>query len=265
MIDLSKYKRIFAFGCSFTQWHYPTWANIVHQCAPQTVMINLGQGGGGNSFIANRMTQANRTYNFCETDLVMVMWSTLCREDRYYDHTWRTVGNVYSQNEYDKKFVKKYCDPLGYLIKDLSTIDLATSYMKNLPCDYFDMLSVPFDYQIIDKEDYVFKEVMHTYRDMISSFTVSPMYEVLGYNFSKFSYINNGEMFEDFHPQPKHYCEYLQKINFPITQYAIDYAEHSQAKASIVKHVSNFVLMFPEIQHSYQNYYIYQHQWKIKE
>lgn len=263
MIDLSKYKRIFTFGCSFTHWYYPTWANVVHQCAPDITMINLGQGGGGNSFIANRMTQANRTYTFCDTDLVMVMWSTLCREDRYYDLRWRTVGNVFSQSEYDKKFVKKFCDPIGYLIKDLSTIDLATSYMKNLPCDYFDMLSVPFNYQIIDEESDIYKDVMHTYRDLISHFP-APMYELMGSFFGKLTYMNNGEVMEDFHPNSQTYCDYLQKIGFPITPAAVSYAEEAHSKAQTVKDSSWFVRTFPEIQHASSNYYTYQHQWKIK-
>lgn len=265
MIDLSKYNRIFTFGCSFTNWYYPTWANIVHQCAPDTTMINLGQGGGGNSFIANRMTQANRTYNFCETDLVMVMWSTLCREDRYYNLRWRTVGNVFSQSEYDEKFVKSYCDPIGYLIKDLSTIDLATSYMKNLPCDYFDMLSVPFNHQIIDEKDEVYKDVIHTYKDLISQFPPS-MYDLMGSYFGILKYaMDDGKIMEDYHPNPKTFVDYLQKIKFPVTPAAIVYAEDAYSKVQTVKHYFWFAATFPEIQHASSNYYTYQHEWKIKE
>jgi hypothetical protein len=267
-LDLSKYKRIFAFGCSFTKWRYPTWANIVHQCAPNATMFNMGQSGAGNSFIANRMTQANRTYNFCESDLVIVMWSTLCREDRYINHVWRTVGNMYSQNEYSESFVKKYCDPLGYLIRDLSTIELATSYMKNLPCDYFDLLSAPFDYQILDKEDIVFKHVMHTYRDLISHFTLPTMHDVLKDFHEQLQYINyNGEVSIDYHPTPNHYCEYLRKINFPLTPTAIAYAEEAHSKAITVKHVNWFPVVFPELQNAnaYSKYYSYQNQWNIEE
>ena len=26
---LQKYNRFFSFGCSFTQYHWPTWANVI--------------------------------------------------------------------------------------------------------------------------------------------------------------------------------------------------------------------------------------------
>lgn len=266
-IALSKYKRIFAFGCSFTSWYYPTWANIIHQCIPDVSMFNFGQGGAGNSFISNRMTQANRTYNFCETDLVMVMWSTLCREDRYYDHRWRTVGNVFSQTEYKEDFVKKYCDPLGYLIKDLSTIDLATSYMKNLPCDYFDLLTVSFDYQIVDKDDPVYKNVMHTYRNLISRFTAPSMNTVIQDSHERLTYTQNGKMITDNHPTPKTYAYYLSEIGFPLTQSGLLYAEEANSKAKTVKDVDLFSTVFPELQNanSHSKYYTYQHKWNIEE
>lgn len=264
-LDFSKYKRIFVFGCSFAQWRYPTWANIVHQCAPDVPMYNFAQPGAGNSFISNRMTQVNRTYNFCETDLVMVMWTTLCREDRFVNNNWITVGNVFSQKEYDKSFVRKFCDPLGYLIKDLSTIDLATSYMKNLPCDYIDLLAVPFNLQITNQDDPIYKSVMHTYRDLISRFVHTPMHLVLEGFDENLSYtLNDGTVLLDSHPTPRKYCMYLLKINFPLTQAAIDYAEQSYEKVLDTKHEFEFQTVFPEIQHSHKNYYAYQHCWNIE-
>lgn len=246
-IDFNKYKRFFAIGCSFTQWHYPTWADIARQCMPDAQFVNLGKGGGGNSYIANRMTQANRTFNFCETDLVIVMWSTLCREDRYIEGQWITPGNIFTQHDYDEAFVKKFSDPIGYLIKDLSTIDLATTYMSTLPCDYIDLRSVPFDHQILDTNDQAYQEVIHTYKDLIAHFDKPTMREILvGFN-GGLEYDNDGPWMVDYHPNTAQYCDYLTGINFPLTQGAIDYANQSYQKALLAKSASDLRKMFPEI------------------
>lgn len=275
-IDFNKYKRVFIFGCSFTRWHYPTWANILHQSMPNTVMFNLGKGGGGNSFISNRMTQANRTYNFCETDLVTTMWSTLCREDRFFNNQWHTVGNIFTQGEYDEKFVKKFCDPLGYLIKDLSIIDLATTYMSTLPCDYIDLLAVPFNHQCEEYiNDEVYKNVLYTYRDLISHFDKPNMLSILGQFSGGLSYLPDWghtghpeeSEFVDYHPNPDQYYKFLHSVGFPLTQSSADYAEEAYKKAKTVKISTEFVTAFPEIQPSLSpasKYYTYQHWWKIE-
>ena len=82
--DLKKYKRIFAFGCSFTSYLYPTWADIIYKSMnPDVEFYNLGKSGGGNLFISHRIVEANKKYEFTENDLVVVMWSTHARIDFY--------------------------------------------------------------------------------------------------------------------------------------------------------------------------------------
>ena len=53
-------------------------------------------------------------------DLIIVMWSTFCREDRWItNRNWVNPGNIFSQKEYDDEFVQKYADSTGYLIMHL--------------------------------------------------------------------------------------------------------------------------------------------------
>jgi len=223
----------------------------MHQSIPNATLINLGQGGAGNTFIANRVTQANRTYNFCDTDLVIIMWSTFGREDRYVDKKWITPGNIFNQGEYDNNFVKKYSDPIGYLIRDLSNIDLVTSYLDSLPCDWLDILSVPFDYQILDKDDIVYKDIMYTYRELISRFDKPTMIEAMNGIFKgglTYEYHwDNNKLTEDYHPNTLQYSEFLQRIGFPLTSESITYAEEAYRKAKAVKNSTEFPPLFPEM------------------
>ena len=171
-LDLNKFTRLITIGCSFTDYRYPTWADIMSKAMPKAEFINLGRGGAGNLYISNRITEAHRKLNLCDTDLVMIMWSTHCREDRYVDAAWLSPGNIYTQEHYPESFVKEFCQPLGYLIRDLSLIDLANSYLNSLPCTYVGMLSVPFDYQQTLKDNHTI-EVLETYKDIVDYFPTS--------------------------------------------------------------------------------------------
>ena len=99
MIDFKKYKRFFAFGCSMTSYGWPTWADIIAQEIPE--YYNYAQSGGGNLFISCQVTEASLRHKFTDTDLVMVMWSSVAREDRHVNGNWLTPGNIYTQNYYD--------------------------------------------------------------------------------------------------------------------------------------------------------------------
>ena len=91
-------KRIFTFGCSFTKYLWGTWANILGAEFPQAKFYNLGRPSAGNQYIHNVIMQADNVYNFCESDLVVVQWSNVYREDRYFEGAWRNYNNKYSSS-----------------------------------------------------------------------------------------------------------------------------------------------------------------------
>lgn len=122
-------KRLFTFGCSFTDYKWATWANILayeFDCE----FYNFGKSGAGNTFIANQITQANRYFNFNFDDLVMVCWTNISREDRWTSNNgWITPGNIYSQQDYDSKFIKNWANDIHFALRDFSYIDLVDSYL----------------------------------------------------------------------------------------------------------------------------------------
>ena len=89
MIDINniKHKRIFCFGCSFTEYIMPTWADILKLRFENTntEVYNFGQGGAGNYYIFNRIVEKSLEYNFTKDDLILIQWSGVFREDRFKD------------------------------------------------------------------------------------------------------------------------------------------------------------------------------------
>ena len=143
MKQFNKYKRCFTFGCSFTRYKWPTWSDIIKQEIPET--INYGKAGAGNLYISNQLVEANLRHNFNKDDLVIVMWSSVTREDRYKHNNWITSGNITTQNNISAKFVHDWFDYRFYLLRDLALIELTRQCMKQSKAEFYMLNMAPFE------------------------------------------------------------------------------------------------------------------------
>lgn len=135
--------RLFAFGCSFTKYHWPTWADILAQ--EYDYFENWGQSGAGNHYIFNSLIECNQRNKLTANDTVIIMWTSIVREDRYCGRTWITPGNIYSQDTYPKDFVKNFADNRGYLIRDLGFIQAARMCLENTGCKFKFLSMIPIE------------------------------------------------------------------------------------------------------------------------
>ena len=140
-LDVKKYKRFFAFGCSFTNYIWPTWADIIGQDIEY--YENWGVMGAGNQFIFNSVIEANQRYNFTDTDLIMIMWSIIDREDRYIENKWLVTTQLKQDKIYEKCLEKFSLDIRGSLIRDLAFIRSTQIVLENLSCDWAHLLLKP--------------------------------------------------------------------------------------------------------------------------
>lgn len=250
-MDLKKYKRLFVFGCSFTSYRWPTWADIVSQEIPDVDFYNFGLCGGGNLLMSVRITEANLRYKFNEDDLIMVMWTTFCREDRYKDNRWWMTGNIFSaSHDYSEEFVRKYADPKGYLIRDLAVITQTTAFLKTLPATSIIMASVPYDHQQ-DPNDSSVREILELYKDTTLS-TPPCLFELEmnGVWENGHEYLDPKELSQDYHPNPNRYYNYLKKLGLPLTDKSLLYAQKSTDDLHKIRTRAELDMSFPEIKPS---------------
>lgn len=121
------YDRFFAFGCSHTNYRWPTWADIIATDLG-IPYYNLGVAGIGNVGIMHKIVAADLKYTFTDNDLIIIMWSHWAREDRYLGNCWEAHGSVFNNPFYDKKFIKKYWSNANDIIKN-STAIISTNKM----------------------------------------------------------------------------------------------------------------------------------------
>lgn len=246
-LDFNKYKRVFAFGCSFTNYVYPTWADIIMNEMPNTESYNFGKAGGGNHFIACRIAEAHTRFKFTDTDLVMVMYSTAFREDRYIDGKWQTNGNIFNQEYYDKNFVKNYVDPVGCVVRDLALIEMSKRYLTLLPCDTFFLRACALEEEMAHLFDDDSKRVVELYKDVYHDFPPTLKDTMFSDGWKGTIPRGTGEKLHyDPHPLPIDYYNYLVKIGVNVSDR--EYALTSTEKAYKAKpDNSDWPMYFPEV------------------
>jgi hypothetical protein len=118
--------RLYTFGCSMTQYHWPTWADIVGTCWNE--FENWGRPGAGNQYIFNSVIECDARNNFNSNDTVLIMWSSISRIDYYQFNAW---GNLHSK--YPDKNNSDYpvCCPEGYEILSFAYMRAIEEFLKS--------------------------------------------------------------------------------------------------------------------------------------
>ena len=194
-------KRLFGFGCSFTNYRWSTWFDCL---APEFDWSeNWGQGGGGNTYIFNSLMEADQRYRFTEGDTVVVCWSNFIREDRYIDGRWHTPGHaMFATNVYNKEYIADHLDERGYLIRDMAHIKAVKTLLENRPGVKWEFLALSKP-NVNVEPDSPYLDIFNLYQDVLD--VVKPgYYQVL-------CDVIAGRQ-GDPHPTPEEHLAYLDQV-----------------------------------------------------
>lgn len=226
-----------------TNYFWPTWADLISVEIDE--YYNYGRSGAGNLYISNSIVEANKIHKFTEDDLIIVMWSSTTREDRYVNRNWETPGNIYTQNVFDEQFVNKWADERFYFLRDFALIELTCTYLENLPCDSYMLQMMPFEemqYYDSNKDSYYSEshDLIDFYKDtfekikpdfLTTEFKGSwPMIKIEGYG---------GQQY-DYHPTPSGHLNYLKKIfNIQPSDKIVDLVKKYEKKIKKYRKISD--------------------------
>jgi len=137
--------RLFTFGCSFTKYSWPTWADFLG--LEFEIYENWGWAGLGNRAIVERLIECHAKNHFTKDDIVIIQWTSHIRNDyhtfRYPprdDATgWKTKGSIFNYintEKYDKKWVMEFFDEKSYTMHMLNAIATATEILDKIGCNY---------------------------------------------------------------------------------------------------------------------------------
>jgi len=139
-------KRLFTFGCSFTEYAWPSWADLLS--ANYEHYENWGYRGLGNRAIAERIAECHVKNKFTQDDTVIVQWSSHLRHDwfnltHFPDNRnpgWKTAGSIFSPMNsmvFTKDWVEKFFHEYAYIMHTLNNIKLSQDLLKNSGCVWF--------------------------------------------------------------------------------------------------------------------------------
>jgi hypothetical protein len=134
--------RLFTFGCSMTQYNWPTWADLAGSQWEE--FQNLGEPGAGNHFIFYSVIECDIVNKFTSNDTVVIMWSGPARHDFYSGNRWGHVSNIFNT---DNNIA--HC-PDGYWLDTFCFIHATCEILDNRKIPYM-MLSW-IDYTKLDSK-----------------------------------------------------------------------------------------------------------------
>jgi hypothetical protein len=192
------YNRVFTFGCSFTEWAWPTWANIIATDLDIPAQ-NWGVSGTGNIAIQHRMVECDLKNTFTEDDLILVLWSSWAREDRFRAGRWRAGGSIFNNDFYDKDFINKYWSEENDIVKNATAI-ISANKMFNIQyqshwVDYEDSLD---DYGRVEPSQIL------KFRHLIDAL---PQKNMIGYKRSEWN-----DLVKDSHPGVLQHLTYAEQF-----------------------------------------------------
>ena len=231
-ISVSK-GRLFAFGCSFTNYWWATWPQILaKQFGYQ--LYNYGRPGAGNLFIFNHIIQADQFYRFNSDDIVAVCWTNVCREDRYVNRQWHTGGNIFTNPDITPDWIKQYGDPQGYKIRDFALIHAVHDYLANRNCQrfYFSICDLAGRIDQFAESNQLKPPAVDLYQQTLSEISPS-FYDVLWQDDLNKKYQSDinliSKKFVDGHPSPQESLQYLCNVmNIKFTDEVINEVSESQ-------------------------------------
>ena len=243
-------KRFIYSGCSFTNFAYPTWGDIIAYDLIKykgfDLAINLGKGGACNNYIAHQLLMARSKLNITSKDLIGVCWSTPDRFSYIAEvkcdfpaSGWYTNGSV--ANHGDGPFGKNNHQHLLTINSAHSclmrTLDAYNSTNAIFNLEYQSMLSNRKNLQDMDLYDYLRElpmiEKTHTdyMTDSWEKFKRLPIFEVQS------EFWDNGVM--------NQICSHHPDI--------ITHLKHAQ---SITDLHNDTINLFTDLQHKFQSAFL---------
>ena len=210
--------RLFTFGCSFTQWNWPTWADIIH-CDNFTGFHNLGRSGAGNVYIFAQLIKAIEQNKITDKDTVMIMWTSVCREDRFVNGEWRCPGNIFTSKAFDLTFMEECYDIDGFYHRDLPLIHAAQMLLDSIGCKHHIMSMIDMvnhdQYEIYDNSEQPhIKDLFETYKSSLERILPSPHNVIFNYDYNSrlIAGYDTREGIRICHPTPLEHLEYVEKV-----------------------------------------------------
>jgi len=211
-------KRLFTFGCSYVDWTWPTWADMLGRSYD---FQNWAVRGSGNRAIAQRLSEAILSQKIGPGDLVIVQWTHFHRFDHHATGltefgNWSMSGNIHSCAVMIRWVLESWQEK-SYAMYSLNEIHSAMALLESTGCEYY-ITSGPDlrkDYQHFDDlriydvlwEKYDWLEPIQEFTDSTGYKGTTLKRKIMNWTFNKLTPTTT----TDPHPNPEHHLMWLER------------------------------------------------------
>lgn len=205
-------KRLFVFGCSYTSWIIPTWADILGTGYDQ--FENWAIEGTGNRSIVERLSECIMSRNITADDTIIVQWTDFHREDYHKpgllsNTNWRRSGSILV-NPNTSKHIKDAWNEFSYVMHSMNYINCGIGLLKNQPCKWFMTSSVDLT------QDFASFPSLNIYKTMFDDTHWLPCLDsIVPAERDSIVIITPTMVYEDDHLTPRLHNEWLKKHLLP--------------------------------------------------
>ena len=136
--------RLFVLGCSFSNYAWPTWVDMLGLEFDK--FENWAFPGLGNRAIAERVAEIHARNQLTKDDTVIIQWTSHLRHDwhatdnRHQDNAgWKTSGSIFNYiNEelYNEKWIRTFWDENSYMMHTFNNILLTQNFLNGIGCNW---------------------------------------------------------------------------------------------------------------------------------
>lgn len=156
-------ERLFTFGCSFTEYYWPTWAEMIGR--EFDYFENWGLSGIGNRAILEKLSECIVNNNITEQDTIIIQWSEIHRFDVHMPllpQGWGQIGNILTSGGPREGWIKDYWNEDSYIMHTLNFIHLAQKLLSTLPCKWYMFSINDFKKDMVNNLEFI------NYQDLFS-------------------------------------------------------------------------------------------------
>lgn len=136
--------RLFVLGCSFSNYAWPTWADMLG--LEYDNYENWAFPGLGNRAITERVAEIHAKHHLTKEDTVIIQWTSHLRHDwhatdtRHQDNAgWKTSGSLFNYINaqiFDEKWIKTFWSETSYMMHTFNNILLTQHFLDSIGCTW---------------------------------------------------------------------------------------------------------------------------------
>jgi hypothetical protein len=126
------------FGCSFTDFQWPTWSDWMGHYYSN--YVKKARGGTGNRAIFHNLIKHLETSTSLSDQQIVIQWTGIVREDLFDEDesnpTYMSGGNVYNHSYFPNNYPDLYFSILQNTFESINYIKAAKLLLENYNIDY---------------------------------------------------------------------------------------------------------------------------------